>query len=166
MARIRISIAIAFLSLAFVGAWVLAAVHFAPFGSVSGAHPALPGTGSASRAAVTAPAEPHPSGREITADPGGVPARTPGRTVERPRVASPTPVAPRFFTGLHIAFPRVWRPVTYEVHGPQKPPVRLVCPCPPDSATQPSAGQSTQSGQAPANGATSDARVTLMEWSP
>jgi hypothetical protein len=63
-----------------------------------------------------------------------------------------------------MTFPRTWHPVAYEVRGPQKPPVRLMCPCPEDNQT--SADQSAQSGQAPANGAPSDARVTLLEWNP
>jgi hypothetical protein len=163
----RIGISIVFLSAVVVGGGVLAAAHLAPIWSVSVASPAPPATGSVS-AAVTTSAGPQPSGRDIAAVPGGVPhaPRTPGHTLTRPRVTSPTPATPRSFTGLHVVFPRAWHSVTYEVRGPQKPPVRLVCPCPADNSTQTSADQSVQSGQAPANVATSDARVTLLEWNP
>jgi hypothetical protein len=165
MARIRISIA--YLSVVCVGAVLLAAFHLAPIRSVSVAHPAPPGTGPAS-AAVATSAEPQPSGRDTAVVQGSVAhaPQTPGRAVARPRgAASPTPAAPRPFTGLHIAFPRPWHSAAYEVRGPQKPPVRLVCPCPEDHSTQTSANQSIQSGQT-ANGSPSDARVTLLEWNP
>ncbi len=124
MARVRI--ALVFLSaVVVVGAGVLAA--------------------SVATVSVTKPAEPQPSGRAVTAVPGGVP--------RAPRTTGPTPAppaAPTRFTGLHMTFPRMWRPVTYEVRGPRKPPVRLLCgACPANDSTH-----------------TSDARITLMEWNP
>ncbi len=94
--------------------------------------------GSVATVSVTKPAA-------ITAVPGGVP--------KAPRTTGPTsarPAAPTRFTGLHMTFPRMGRPVTYEVRGPQKPPVRLLCEaCPANDSTH-----------------TSDARITLMEWNP
>src|ERR1700736_4974737 len=106
MARIRISIA--FLSIMVVGVSVLATVHFAPIGSISGAHPAPTRTGVAPAAVTT--------GRHTAAVPGGVrrAPRTPGYTPASPRAASPAPVAPRSCTGLHMTFPRTWHPVAYE----------------------------------------------------
>jgi hypothetical protein len=163
MARIRISIA--FLSVVIVGAVLLAAVHRAPIRSGSVAHPA-PETGSAS-AAVATSAEPQPSGRDSAVVPGSVPPapQPPGHALARPRGASATPAAPKPFTGLHVTFPRPWHSATYEVRGAEKPPVRLVCPCPDDNSTSTSANQSIQSGQA-GNGSPSDARVTVLEWNP
>ena len=119
MARVRI--AVVFLSAVVVGAGTLATMS------------------------VTKPVEPQPSGRAITAVPGGVP--------KAPQTTGPTPArpaAPTRFTGLHMTFPRLWRPVTYEVRGPQKARVRLLCgACSADDSTP-----------------TSDARITLMEWNP
>jgi len=123
MARVRI--AVVFLSAVVLGGPVLAA--------------------AVAMVSVTKPVEPQPSGRAITGVPGGV--------LQAPRTTGPTPArpaAPTRFTGLHMTFPRIWRPVTYEVRGPQKAPVRLLCgACPADDSTH-----------------TSDARITLMEWNP
>lgn len=51
----------------------------------------------------------------------------------RARATVPTLVSPRGAAGLHMTFPRTWRPVTLEVGSPvQRPPLRVLCAsCPP-----------------------------------
>lgn len=128
MARGRI--ALIFLSAVVVGAGMLAVVRLAPTGPVA--------TGPVAKPAEPRSAEPPPSERAI-----GVVADGVTKALARPAV-------PRRFTGLHMAFPRTSHPVIYEVRGPQKPPVELLCgACPADNPTR-----------------TSDARITLMEWTP
>lgn len=128
MARGRI--AWIFLSAVVVGAGMLAVVRLAPTGPVA--------TGPVAKPAEPWSAEPPSSERAIGAVPGGV-----TKALARPAV-------PRRFTGLHMAFPRTSHRVIYEVRGPQKPPVELLCgACPADNPTR-----------------TSDARITLMEWNP
>jgi hypothetical protein len=123
MARGRI--ALVALSAVVVGAGMLAVVRLAP-------------TGSVATVPVAKPAEPRSADRAIGAVPGGVP-KTPA-----------TAVVSKRFTGLHVTFPRTSHPVVYEIRGPQKPPVELLCgACPTDNPTH-----------------TSDARITLMEWNP
>lgn len=137
----RVWIALVLLSAVAVGAGVVAVVHRAP-------------TGSGSGAAATKPAGTQGSAL-VPAARSGVP-QTPG-TAGRPdataRGSVSAAAAPKPSTGLHFTFSRPWHPVTYEVRGPQKPPVRLVCSaCPADTT--------------PGNAATNDARVTLLEWTP
>jgi hypothetical protein len=128
MARGRIALIL--LGAVVVGAGMLAVVRLAPTGPVA--------TGPVAKPAEPRSAEPPPSERAIGAVPGGV-----TKALARPAV-------PRRFTGLHITFPRTSHPVIYEVRGPQKPAVELLCgACPADNPTR-----------------TSDARITLMEWNP